>query len=78
MKEPYLHSIFPAFLYLDTIFSSIQTYIKTLDFYASPIKNKTTSLSFALFVLLVHNFLLSLGLQLLTYKLAYYETSMWS
>lgn len=55
-----------------------QTYIKTLDFYASPIKNKTTSLSFALFVLLVHNFLLSLGLQLLTYKLAYYETSMWS
>ena len=46
--------------------------------YASPIKNKTTSLSFALFVLLVHNFLLSLGLQLLTYKLAYYETSMWS
>ena len=56
----------------------IQTYIKTLDFYASPIKNKTTSLSFALFVLLVHNFLLSLGLQLLTYKLAYYETSMWS
>ena len=57
---------------------SVQTYIKTLDFYASPIKNKTTSLSFALFVLLVHNFLLSLGLQLLTYKLAYYETSMWS
>ena len=56
----------------------LQTYIKTLDFYASPIKNKTTSLSFALFVLLVHNFLLSLGLQLLTYKLAYYETSMWS
>ena len=56
----------------------MQTYIKTLDFYASPIKNKTTSLSFALFVLLVHNFLLSLGLQLLTYKLAYYETSMWS
>lgn len=55
-----------------------QTYKKTLDFYASPIKNKTTSLSFALFVLLVHNFLLSLGLQLLTYKLAYYETSMWS
>jgi len=55
-----------------------QNYIKTLDFYASPIKNKTTSLSFALFVLLVHNFLLSLGLQLLTYKLAYYETSMWS
>ena len=54
---------------------SVQTYIKTLDFYASPIKNKTT---FALFVLLVHNFLLSLGLQLLTYKLAYYETSMWS
>ena len=54
---------------------SVQTYIKTLDFYASPIKNKTTSLSF---VLLVHNFLLSLGLQLLTYKLAYYETSMWS
>lgn len=29
---------------------SVQTYIKTLDFYASPIKNKTTSLSFALFV----------------------------
>ena len=57
---------------------SVQTYIKTLHFYASPIKNKTTSLSFALFVLLVHNFLLSLGLQLLTYKLAYYETSMWS
>ena len=60
------------------IYARKQTYIKTLDFYASPIKNKTTSLSFALFVLLVHNFLLSLGLQLLTYKLAYYETSMWS
>ena len=27
---------------------SVQTYIKTLDFYASPIKNKTTSLSFGL------------------------------
>ena len=55
-----------------------QSYIKNLDFYASPIINNTSSLSFALFVLLVHNFLLSLGLQLLTYKLAYYETSMWS
>ena len=51
---------------------------KNLGFLCQSNKNKTTSLSFALFVLLVHNFLLSLGLQLLTYKLAYYETSMWS
>ena len=64
--------------YYEWIRIIFQIYKKTLDFYASPIKNKTTSLSFALFVLLVHNFLLSLGLQLLTYKLAYYETSMWS
>ncbi|RGJ64488.1 hypothetical protein DXD55_03490, partial [Bacteroides stercoris] len=50
----------PLYKALKKIF---QDYGKTLDFYASPIKNKTTSLSFALFVLLVHNFLLSLGLQ---------------
>lgn len=51
---------------------------KNLGFLCQSNKKQDHLPLFRLIRTLGTQFLLSLGLQLLTYKLAYYETSMWS